>query len=83
MQLEKARAQQQRFSTVKNKYKNKLFKKGRRLEETFLQRKHTDDRVHEKVLKITSYQGVEIRMQYPITAVKKVIIKKTSNNKCR
>ena len=26
---------------------------------------------------------VEIKMQYPITAVKKVIIKKTSNNKCR
>ena len=35
-----------------------MFKKGRRTEETFSQRKHTDDqRVHEKVLKITSHQG--------------------------
>ena len=57
----------------------------RRLEQTLLQRGHTDgQQAYEKMLNITNHQGNanENPMKYHLTLVRMVIIKKASDNKC-
>ena len=56
---------------------------GRRSEETFFRRSHTNgQQVHEKVLNITNQRNANQTTRYHLTPVRMVIIKKTRNNKC-
>ena len=53
---------------------------GKRLEQTFLQRRYTNGQhVHEKVVNITSYQQIKITTRYHLTHVRMAIFKKTKN----
>ena len=55
---------------------------SRGYEQTFFQRRHTDDQhIHKKMLNITSHQG-NANQNHSFTFVRKAIIKKTRNNKC-
>ena len=52
---------------------------GKGPEQAFFQRRHTDgQQVHEKMLKITNHQGMQIKT----TPVRMDIIKKARNNQC-
>ena len=60
-------------------------KRGRRTKQTFLQRRRTDgQQTHEKMLNIIISREMQIKttVRYHLTLVRKVIIKKSINNKC-
>ena len=64
------------------KTNNPIKKMGRRLKETFLQRKRTDgQQTHEKMLNITNYQKITTTVRYHLIPVRMAIIKKPTNNK--
>ena len=65
---------------------NPIKKMGRRLKETFLQRRPTDGQeAHEKMLNISNHireMKIKTTMRYPLTPITMTTIKKSTNNKC-
>ena len=58
---------------------------GRRHEQIFFQRRHTDgQQAHEKMLNITNHQKIEVKttMRYHPTPVRMASVQKSKNNKC-
>ena len=66
------------------KNKQPKLKMGKRTEQTFFLRRHTDgQQVHEKMLNIINHQGNAIKttMRYYPTPIRMAVIKKTENKK--
>ena len=74
-----------RHATQQPKNKQPNQNMGRRIKQTFLQRRHTDgQQAPEKMLNLINYQrdANQSQMRYHLTLVRMATIKKSTNNKC-
>ena len=69
---------------LNTKREKKNQKVGRRLTQTFLQRRHTDGQhTHEKMLNITRHsRNADPNHKVPLTPARMALIKKSTSNKC-